>query len=97
MSDWKNMDFEAVTGSDTWSFTVASTDLYFSEYVEGSSSNKALEIYNPTNATVDLSQYGIVTNTNGGDWYNPDPLTGMLEPGDVYVIINSGFVSFPLF
>jgi methionine-rich copper-binding protein CopC len=91
VSDWKNLDFEAVTGSDIWSFTVASTDLYFSEYVEGSSNNKALEIYNPTNATVDLSQYGIATSTNGGDWHDPDPLTGMLEPGDVYVIINSGF------
>ncbi|MCK4630287.1 MAG: Ig-like domain-containing protein, partial [Bacteroidales bacterium] len=91
VSDWKNLDFEAVTGSDTWSFTVASTDLYFSEYVEGSSNNKALEIYNPTSATVDLSQYGIVTNTNGGSWYDPDPLTGMLEPGDVYLIINPSF------
>lgn len=91
VTDWKDTGFEAVTGSDTWSFTVTSSDLYFSEYVEGSSNNKALEIYNPTNATVDLSKYGIATSTNGSNWHDPDPLTGMLDPGDVYVIINPGF------
>ena len=32
----------------------ASNDLYFSEYVEGSSNNKALEIFNDTGAPVDL-------------------------------------------
>ena len=31
------------------------TDLFFSEYVEGSSNNKALEIYNGTGAAVDLA------------------------------------------
>ena len=37
--------------------TVFSQDLFFSEYIEGSSYNKALEIYNPTDSPVDLSQY----------------------------------------
>ena len=32
------------------------TELYFSEYIEGSSNNKALEIYNGTGATVDLAE-----------------------------------------
>ena len=91
VTDWKDAEFEAVSGTGTWSFTVASSELYFSEYVEGSSNNKALEIYNPTSETVDLSQYGIAININGGSWKNPDPLTGMLNPGDVYVIIHPGF------
>ena len=30
----------------------AATDLYFSEYIEGTSNNKALEIYNGTGAIV---------------------------------------------
>ncbi len=33
----------------------ASADLYFSEYIEGSSNNKALEIYNSSNNTINLS------------------------------------------
>ena len=33
-------------------------DLYFSEYIEGSSYNKALEIYNATGAAVDLAAAG---------------------------------------
>ena len=39
--------------------TVAS-DLFISEYVEGSGSNKAVEIYNGTGVEVDLSQYTLV-------------------------------------
>jgi len=33
------------------------TDLIISEYIEGSSNNKALEINNRTGATVDLTLY----------------------------------------
>ncbi len=91
VTDWKDTEFEEITDSNTWSFTVASNELYFSEYIEGSSYNKALEIYNPTNETVDLSKYGIAKSTNGESWQDPDPLTGILDPGDVYVIINPGF------
>lgn len=32
-------------------------DLFISEYVEGSGNNKAIELYNPTNAPIDLSLY----------------------------------------
>lgn len=91
VTDWKDTEFEEITDSNTWSFTVASNELYFSEYVEGNSYNKALEIYNPTSETVDLSQYGIAISTNGGSWQNPYPLKGMLDSGDVYVIIHPGF------
>lgn len=67
-----------------------SQDLFFSEYIEGSSSNKALEIYNPTDAAVDLTPYVVKLATNGGDWGNTLDLTGSLESGAVYVIYNSG-------
>ena len=33
-------------------FVTAQTDLFFSEYVEGSGNNKAVEIYNPTNQEI---------------------------------------------
>lgn len=41
------------------------TDLFFSEYVEGSSNNKYIEIYNGTGQTVDLGDYQILLFTNG--------------------------------
>ena len=41
------------------------TELFISEYIEGSSFNKAIEIYNPTEASVDLSQYTLRVYFNG--------------------------------
>ena len=41
------------------------SDLFFSEYVEGSNNNKAVEIYNPTNATISLSDYQMSRYDNG--------------------------------
>jgi len=78
-------------------------DLFFSEYLEGSNYNKAIEIYNPTNQVIDLSQYLVKQANNGSGWgrYTPSggtptddnryvlPLSGYLQPGDVYVIYNN--------
>ncbi|MDY0281254.1 MAG: lamin tail domain-containing protein, partial [Salinivirgaceae bacterium] len=41
------------------------SDLFFSEYVEGSGNNKALEIYNPTNAAISLGDYQMSRYSNG--------------------------------
>ena len=38
--------------------SAAPTDLFISEYVEGSSNNKAIELYNGTGAPVDLTAGG---------------------------------------
>ena len=66
------------------------TDLFFSEYIEGSGNNKALEIYNPTSATIDLSDYNIHRNSNGSATSSGSTtLSGMLMPGDVFVVTNS--------
>ena len=67
------------------------SELFFSEYVEGWSQNKAIEVYNPTNATIDLSAYQIerysngATNSSAGGVTN---LTGMLASGDAFVLTN---------
>lgn len=40
-------------------------ELFFSEYVEGSGNNKALEIYNPTPNPIDLGSYRMIRYDNG--------------------------------
>jgi len=66
------------------------TDLFFSEYVEGTSNNKALEIYNPTSSAIDLSNYAVI-RMNNGSTTSPDTfrMNGMLASEAVYIIANS--------
>lgn len=82
------------------SFVKAETapNLFFSEYIEGSSYNKALEIYNPTGSTIDLSGYKIEEYVNG----NPGPpdhtinlSSFSLSTGNVYVVCHTSFVDPP--
>ena len=65
-------------------------DLFFSEYVEGSSNNKYLEIFNGTGATVDLTNYQVILYSNGATTPSKThPLEGNLETGHVLVLKNS--------
>ena len=41
-------------------FNINAQSLFFSEYAEGSSNNKYLEIYNPTDEAIDLANYFLV-------------------------------------
>ena len=78
------------------SSTPQETDLFISEYIEGSSSNKAIEIFNPTGSAVDLSNYSIKQAAGGSGWgFHPDdgevpgfifPLYGSLDAGDVFIL-----------
>jgi endonuclease I/chitodextrinase len=77
-----------ITTKDTPSSGTA-TELFISEYIEGSSNNKALEIANFTGATINLSGYSLKKASNGGGWTNTLNLTGLLENGKVYVIANT--------
>ncbi|MCZ8229950.1 endonuclease [Flavobacterium sp.] len=72
----------------------AATDLLFSEYIEGSSNNKALEIANNTGAAVNLSSYTIKKQTNGaGAWSTGLTLSGTLTSGGKFTIVNSSITS----
>ncbi len=83
-----------ITTSGTGGGTGTTTDLLFSEYIEGSSNNKALEIANFTGVTVDLSIYKIKKQTNGaGSWSGGLTLTGQLTNGNVFVVANSNATS----
>lgn len=66
-------------------------NLFFSEYIEGSGFNKALEIYNPTSAGINLSSYTIEVYSNGNSYTSATlalPNT-VLATQDVYIICNS--------
>ena len=65
-------------------------ELFISEYIEGNQYNKALEIYNPTDATIDLSNYRIVRWRNGAPNFNSREeavLTGMIGPYGTHVAV----------
>ncbi|MDD2423799.1 MAG: lamin tail domain-containing protein [Candidatus Cloacimonetes bacterium] len=65
----------------------AAANLIISEYIEGSSYRKALEIFNGTGSSVDLSNYSLMKQTNGaGAFGNELALTGTLAHDDAYVI-----------
>ncbi len=65
------------------------SELFFSEYCEGSSQNKALEIYNPTLGTIDLSQYSIKRYSNGSFTASESlTLSGSLLPSHTVVVTN---------
>ncbi|MGB1032891.1 MAG: lamin tail domain-containing protein, partial [Flavobacteriales bacterium] len=66
------------------------SDLYISEYLEGTSQNKAIEIYNPTPFDINLSEYTVSTYNNGATTpTNQQVLSGTLVSGDVYVVSHS--------
>jgi predicted extracellular nuclease len=70
----------------------APTELYFTEYIEGSSNNKALEIYNGTGSAINLGAngYNVQMYFNGsasaGLTIN---LNGTVAGGDVFVLAQS--------
>lgn len=68
-----------------------SAEIFFSEYVEGTSFNKALEIVNLTGENIDLEAelYSIRKQSNGaGDWMGEVMLEGTLENNETFVIGN---------
>ena len=85
----------------TWSDDVyivsqstSSEDIFFSEWAEGSSNNKYLELYNGSDTYVNLSEFSLSSCHNGCDneyqFDYPDNVTFdssiVLAPGDVFVV-----------
>jgi hypothetical protein len=69
------------------------TDLFISEYVEGWYNNKALELYNPTNAAITLdNNYRLIRYSNGSSTSDQNPLyalplVGTIAPYQVMVMV----------
>jgi len=69
----------------------ASADLIISEYIEGSSNNKAIELYNNADTEISLEGYVLGLYSNGSSSVgNSIDLTGTLAANTTYIISNPG-------
>jgi hypothetical protein len=73
---------------------IGPTDLIISEYVEGNSNNKAIELYNGTGKNINLGSYSLETYFNGNSTFTKLTLPSYeLVNGSTYVIVNSSSVT----
>ena len=73
-------------------FSFTFSQLFFSEYAEGTSNNKYLEIYNSSSEEIDLSNYAYPstanapTNPGEHEYWNEFDAGATVSPGGVYVV-----------
>ncbi len=85
--NWMNIADATSYAIDVYESCDRAGDLFFSYYIEGSSNNKAVAIYNGTGKTVDLSKYALKKQSNGlGSFKGIDKLSGTLKNGETYVL-----------
>ena len=85
-----NLFLTAVMALSASTATASPSELFLSEYIEGSSNNKALEIANLTDASVDLSDYQIKMYFNGNTSAGLTiSLSGVVASGDVHVLAHA--------
>lgn len=79
-----------LTLTATLNLSAQATDLIISEYVEGSSNNKYIELYNGTAASINLADYQLRLYANGAATPTTTAaLTGTLTSGSTIVYKNS--------
>jgi hypothetical protein len=85
--------FTAILTAVTLNAQTDCSDIIISEYVEGWYNNKALELYNPTNAAITLDNaYRLIRWSNGSSTSDEDPLyvlplAGTIAPYHVLVMV----------
>ena len=91
------MNFDSTSDVDDGSCVYLNNQepLFFSEYAEGSSNNKYLEIYNPTSNNIDLSSYALARVSNAPTtiglyeyWVDFDS-AAIIAANDVYIVAHS--------
>lgn len=71
-------------------FSQECVEIFISEYVEGTFNNKAIELYNPTDQEIDLSNYRLFRYSNGSTSAGATKqidLGGIMPPISCYVIV----------
>ncbi len=98
-------NFAGITTATAWNFTTrnapAPNALFISQYYEGASNNKFIELYNNGTSDIDLSTYSLTlwNNANAEGWKTGGSanttlfLTGTLAPGAHYLYYNSSAVA----
>ena len=66
----------------------ACTEPFFSEYIEGSSNNKAIEIFNPTSSALSMDNYSVAAYNNG----NTSPTNTFSFPAGTTIPAHGTFV-----
>jgi hypothetical protein len=73
--------------ADGKAFAGAVPNLFFSEYIEGTGNNKAIEIYNSSGSSINLSGYSVNVYSNGNNSAGlVINLTGTIAANDVFVL-----------
>lgn len=91
-SDWRGYAKDSFANLGVHSTVGTTDDIIISEYVEGSSNNKAIEIFNGTGAAIDLNRekYTIKIYFNGSNKAGRSiSLSGTLANGETMVIAHS--------
>jgi hypothetical protein len=79
----------------TCTYSLVYENLFFSEWSEGSSYNKYFEVFNPTNDTIDLSNYayarvnGNPTTVGVYEYWNDFDSGSVILPLDVFIVAHS--------
>ncbi len=82
--------FVAYTTAEPVYADTPTNKVFFSEYIEGHSNNRALEIYNGTDSTVTLANYQIA-QTFSGNWSNFHKFKegATIAAGETYILLNA--------
>ncbi len=69
--------------------SLAAPGLLFAMYIEGSSNNKGLSVFNSTTDTLNLDNYRIAQASNGNGWayYHTFPVGAILAPNTSWVMV----------
>ena len=87
-----NYNFAATEDDGSCTYAAPMQNLFFSEYAEGSSNNKYLEIYNASDVTVSLADYGYPNVSNAPstvgeyEYWNSFDEGAEIAPNGVYIV-----------
>lgn len=66
-------------------------ELFISKYIDGTLNNQAIELFNPTNEAIDLTNYYLAILSNGSFVPTSEIIfSGALDPNETFLIVKTG-------